>query len=331
MIEPSHHNPLSRFPLVSTDSVEEAESILGKSLAPSRIMRVADQERFHFAMNGVAFGSASLIFNDYSSDTNVEVDIPGDSVSLLIGSGAVSEFQIDGSRVQLTANTGILVTNTDRMRIERPEHSGVLVLRASMSDLLAQFELLTDRHHRGSLRFDRNVPLAGGYGAVLKRQILFLSSELDRDDCAIKNPALRRCYDQMQLTAMLSLPHDRQEELFGTSGRKVAPGVVHCAEEFMRAHLSEPITIADLLAVCACSRRALHTAFRSARGYSPMEFLTEQRLQAARRALQDSDEAESVSSIALDCGFGHLGRFSQVYRKRFGERPSEMLANARGK
>jgi transcriptional regulator GlxA family with amidase domain len=34
---------------------------------------------------------------------------------------------------------------------------------------------------------------------------------------------------------------------------------------------------------------------------------------------------KSVSSIAIECGFKHLGWFSQVYKKRFGEHPSESL------
>ena len=56
-----------------------------------------------------------------------------------------------------------------------------------------------------------------------------------------------------------------------------------------------------------------------------MEFLTEQRLQSTRRKLLKSHLEASISSIALDYGFTHFGRFSQVYRKRFGESPSVTL------
>jgi transcriptional regulator GlxA family with amidase domain len=60
-----------------------------------------------------------------------------------------------------------------------------------------------------------------------------------------------------------------------------------------------------------------------------MEFLTEQRLQSAREKLVTGHLEASVSSIALDCGFNHLGRFSQVYRRRFGERASDTLRKGR--
>ena len=39
---------------------------------------------------------------------------------------------------------------------------------------------------------------------------------------------------------------------------------------------------------------------------------------------------ESVTDIALRCGFTHLGRFSVAYRTRFGESPSETLITPTG-
>ena len=57
-----------------------------------------------------------------------------------------------------------------------------------------------------------------------------------------------------------------------------------------------------------------------------MEFLLEQRLQAARRALRESHtRVQSVSDIAYECGFTHLGRFADQYRRRFGALPAETL------
>jgi AraC-like DNA-binding protein len=129
----------------------------------------------------------------------------------------------------------------------------------------------------------------------------------------------------MLLTALLSLPHNQMEKLYENSHFQVVPGLVRRAEEYMRAHFKEAISIIDLLRICGCSRSVLFAAFRNTRGYTPMEFLTEQRLQSAREKLLTGHLEASISSIALDCGFMHLGRFSQVYRKRFGERPSDTL------
>jgi AraC-like DNA-binding protein len=190
---------------------------------------------------------------------------------------------------------------------------------------LCHFEELTARHHRGSLIFDHSIDLTNGPGAMVKRLLNYLVHEFEHNDRVLKNPSLLKSYDHMLLTALLSLPHNQREKLYENRRYLVAPGLVRRAEEYMRAHLKEAISIIDLLRICSCSRSELFAAFRNARGYTPMEFLTEQRLQSAREKLLTGHLEASVSSIALDCGFIHLSRFSQVYRRRFGERPSDTL------
>jgi AraC-like DNA-binding protein len=194
---------------------------------------------------------------------------------------------------------------------------------------LYHFEELTGRHHRGSFIFDHTIDLANGPGAMLKRMMNYLVYELGNNDKILKNHGLSKSYEHMLLTALLSLPHNKREYLYEDRRHQVAPGIVRRAEEYMQAHLEEAVSIIDLLQICGCSRRALFSAFRNARGYTPMEFLTEQRLQSARDKLLKPRGEHSVSSIAIDCGFTHLGRFSQVYKKRFGERPSDTLRKGR--
>jgi transcriptional regulator GlxA family with amidase domain len=75
--------------------------------------------------------------------------------------------------------------------------------------------------------------------------------------------------------------------------------------------------------------RSLQLAFRAVQGEEPRATLARFRLEAARARLQSAQEGESVTAIALDCGFAHLGRFAVAYRRAYGERPSETLASRR--
>ncbi len=54
-------------------------------------------------------------------------------------------------------------------------------------------------------------------------------------------------------------------------------------------------------------------------------------MERARQALLGPEPASSVTGIALDWGFAHLGRFSVEYRERFGECPSQTLRRAQSK
>jgi transcriptional regulator GlxA family with amidase domain len=182
-----------------------------------------------------------------------------------------------------------------------------------------------DRRPSRPLVFDRGVDLAGGVGAHARHVLQFLVDCLHRDSAILEHPLLRAGFDDMVVSAILALPNNYRDEIGGLPRASAAPSTVRRAEEFMEAHATEGITVSELVVECGCSRSALYDAFRRFRGYTPMQFLIESRLKSAREALQFASPQGSVTSIAYACGFPHLGRFSDTYRRRFGENPSETL------
>jgi transcriptional regulator GlxA family with amidase domain len=62
---------------------------------------------------------------------------------------------------------------------------------------------------------------------------------------------------------------------------------------------------------------------------SPMQYLRNSRFGKVRAALLRADPEESVTEIAMNWGFTHMGRFAVEYRQRFGESPSESLRRVR--
>jgi AraC-like DNA-binding protein len=60
-------------------------------------------------------------------------------------------------------------------------------------------------------------------------------------------------------------------------------------------------------------------------GMSPMYYLWLRRMNLAREALLRRNSKASVTEIAMNFGFWHLGRFADEYRSLFGESPSATL------
>ena len=56
-----------------------------------------------------------------------------------------------------------------------------------------------------------------------------------------------------------------------------------------------------------------------------MRYLKNVRMDKARFRLSKGDSSTSVTQVALDSGFSHLGAFGADYKRRFGEAPSETL------
>jgi AraC-like DNA-binding protein len=100
-------------------------------------------------------------------------------------------------------------------------------------------------------------------------------------------------------------------------------------EDWIDAHLGEPITIGQLCQVAGVGDRSLQNAFVQRRGTTPMRFVAERRLAVAHRRLLAATPIDSVSQIALEVGFSHLGRFATLYRQAYGETPSQTLQQRR--
>jgi AraC family ethanolamine operon transcriptional activator len=78
------------------------------------------------------------------------------------------------------------------------------------------------------------------------------------------------------------------------------------------------------------SQRTLEYAFKQAMGLTPGKYLGVLRLNGAHHALSGAQRGEhTVTEIALNWGFTHMGRFSAYYSALFGETPSMTLAKSR--
>ena len=76
------------------------------------------------------------------------------------------------------------------------------------------------------------------------------------------------------------------------------------------------------------SPRTLRKLFQDAFRSSPYQFMLIHGLQCARRELlRSSIGPSSISRVATSHGFTEWGRFSQQYRRMFGELPSATMKN----
>jgi AraC-like DNA-binding protein len=103
------------------------------------------------------------------------------------------------------------------------------------------------------------------------------------------------------------------------------PRDLRLAVKMMRAAMEEPRSMAELAERCGVAERTLSKHFQAYLGMSPMRYQRRLRLAAARDALLSGMPGMSVTEVAKQFAFNHLGRFSEQYRSQFGESPSTTL------
>ena len=157
----------------------------------------------------------------------------------------------------------------------------------------------------------------------------WISQQLNRQDAShiLQNPHFaRHTYDTILNLLVSSVDNNYQEIYLSNDCSPAAPAYVREAEEYIVAHLREPITIGDVARQIGIAARTLYSGFHHHRKYSAAEFLRNQRLALAREELKNArQQKRTVTAVAFDCGFLHLSKFAQSYRRRYGENPSDTL------
>jgi len=97
--------------------------------------------------------------------------------------------------------------------------------------------------------------------------------------------------------------------------------------EHIETHWNQKTSIEQLASQYGISPRAVYQYFAN-NGVSLGERIKHNRLRHARRMLCNPEVGETVTSIALRCGFSNAGHFAKEYRKVYGEAPSESLKQA---
>ena len=95
------------------------------------------------------------------------------------------------------------------------------------------------------------------------------------------------------------------------------------AENYIRKNLKTPLTVDELCVIIGTSQRSLHLGFKERFGLSPKAYMQIMRLNGAHQNLLNNNSKRTISAIAMDWGFYHLGRFSYLYKQMFDELPGK--------
>lgn len=134
-----------------------------------------------------------------------------------------------------------------------------------------------------------------------------------------------------QLVDLLVLALKSDERALFSRASAVREAHLSRIEQFVRAHLAEPELTPERVAIaCGISVRYLHELFRDT-NQTFGSWVREQRLMAARAAIEDAQSNQTIAEIAYRWGFSDQAQFSRQFRSAFGSAPSECRAKARSR
>ena len=316
-----------------------------------------------YALSGLSLDSAaegiSLGFSGDYDIAPLSAEIHHKTTAINIGemhilAGTLTPFLVKGDRLPFTS-LGIptsgqcCITANKRKYYQRAGHTAFLLSSG-------RSETITDEGYAGvyfdvqKLRLEHTLRAMTGLESVHKfvnsaheqdREIPLQSARMSFDKL------LRSCFaqidllqDQPQTLALLGLDDTLYRtfammllpELFlsdnSKSNKNVDQRNIEMVCSYIQANLDKPLALSELEHISGLSARSLQYGFQRRFGGTPTQWIREQRLTLAHNRLKLANPGDKVTTIALSCGFTHMGVFGRDYYVRFGERPSETLACA---
>jgi AraC-like DNA-binding protein len=138
---------------------------------------------------------------------------------------------------------------------------------------------------------------------------------------AVKTDADRRVLAPLYLQELVYrvLQREQYARLLALAAAESASNPVSAVLEYVRAHMSEPLTVADMADLVSLSPSAFAHLFRDVTGRSPYQFVKEMRLDRARELLVDGNF--TVARISKEVGYASVSHFISEFRGRFGVTP----------
>jgi AraC-like DNA-binding protein len=136
-------------------------------------------------------------------------------------------------------------------------------------------------------------------------------------------------YLGLQLVDLLVLALKSDERALFSSASAVREAHLSRIEQFVRTNLTDQDLGPERVAgACGISVRYLHELFRDT-NQTLGQWVREQRLAAARQAIEDRHNNQTIAEIAYRWGFTDQAQFSRLFRAAFGATPSECRGRVR--
>lgn len=269
--------------------------------------------------------AGDLLLGFVADRYGTKVEITADMNRLCLGTmltGAMDVRTVGGAHGVASGSTGLVYRGDAATRLHTGDGNSRFNLWVPVERVDRALRATLGIDLKRPVEFEPTVDWSATGAASVQGLIQYLCAEMERGEAGLlANPmALATFTDLLTQGLLNNLRHSYSDRL-SVPHQATVPRSVRRAEEYLRAHASEPVRMEDLAAAAGCSLRALQMAFRRFRDTTPRAVLLDIRLDSARADLVEG--VLPVAQVAARWGFLSVARFAAAYERRFGERPVE--------
>ena len=239
--------PLAQHQLFHTRDVDEARECVAKIFCPHGLSMTRPGATLDARHHSVKLNSnVSVNYVQYGPEVDIEPGYLTNFYLLQIPLRGGAEVRCGRQKISASSRLASLPSPTERLSMRWADDSPHLIVRLSQAALHRQLEQLVQAPLQLPLVFDLGVPLDTPQIAPLFDFIGYLSATLDNGNI-LDGTAMGQQAEGYLLSSVLMLAtHNHTHLLDAVSRRSLLPRTVRRAQDFLRSHALEPLSLADI-------------------------------------------------------------------------------------
>tara|TARA_R110000850_G_scaffold168543_1_gene293536 strand:- start:53005 stop:54006 length:1002 start_codon:yes stop_codon:yes gene_type:complete len=325
--EPELVGRLAAHRLFHSCDLDETRDTVGRIFKPHELSVRGKRQKLDAEMDHIALGGASINRLRYGANVTIEPESLDNFLLVQMPMAGQANIRCGNEKILSTPIVASVLTPSLPVHMQWQGVCDQLIVKIERAVLEATCAAALGHPISKPIEFQLGMNLTHGGGLAWQELVAFLTTSQFIHGAGRQNLVTSQLEQLLATTLLERHPHNYAEALLNPAPTPDLP-YIRRAEEYILAHCREPITMQDLAQHAHISTRSLYKGFQAYRGISPMGFVRKVRLQKVRETLLQARHAGqpvSVTQVALDWGFGHLGHFTQAYRKQFNELPSQTL------
>lgn len=323
--------PMRARCLVRTTDINSAESAGAKLLSENHLL-IPRGGAFDAHIHGATMDSIGMYYLRYGTELEVVAPPLGDYIAVTLpltgsmrASVGANEFLVSAGR------SAAIIAAEGPLRMHWSPDFSMLCARIKTSALTDFVRHILPGRGDGSIDFAQLITRTTALDAIWGAARLFTDVFERLNPTDRPPPLVARQLREHFLTALVFTQPNTYSSALCATQSSISHHAVEQAVEIIESSPELMHTVVSIARTIGVSPRSLHGGFRTHLDTSPASYLNDVRLTRVRRDLTTSSTSDgtTVVAVAMRWGFSNPGRMAGYYRRRFGESPSETLANSR--
>ncbi len=318
---------LCHRPLFQTARLEKARAHLSDLFWPHDLQLPHRERHVLFRHNRANLSSLSIHALQYGNEVNISALPSNDSYLIKFTLAGKARIEQAGRIMNTKAGMACVMSPTDPINIRLSENHNQLTLRVAGIRMHNFLEQELGRVLHSPIEFLPFSKTLSSDEHSLGRLLISLCHDLNEHPQWFDTERLTQHLEEILLSTILTeMPHT-YSQIYQDYSEAGMPDKIAHVKDYIASNFHEPISLRDLAVIAQSSIRSLQMAFKKELGVTPSLYVRNMRLDHAHRLICKTGDPMSVTDAAITSGFTHLGKFSQYYKLRFQQLPSETYKN----